>query len=412
MSDYREVFKLADILLPTDSLSESFSCYPVIACDQHTSEPEYWRSVSDFVGDKPSTLNMIIPEVYLSEAVKRTPLIHSAMKDYEQNVLTEYRSTMILCERTQADGRVRQGIVCALDLEAYDFTPDTKANVRATEGTVLSRIPARVAVRRGASLELPHVMLLINDPDCSIVEPEFAIKSNLRKVYDTELMLGGGHITGYVPNHRSGSFCMRRLNELASKCGDGYFSVAVGDGNHSLASAKARFEEIKDEYGLEAAMQHPLRYALCEIVNIYSPALDFEPIHRIVYGIEPSEFLKELKAFSSNYEGERYVLKTVVNGSFGEIDLPRSKALSVAVLTDFLDVLAKEHPTVEIDYIHGDDTLTKLAKNGGIGIFCENMQKSDLFDAVGKDGPLPRKTFSMGHAHDKRYYIEARKIDL
>lgn len=412
MSEIKEVFKLADILLPSNSLSEDFSVYPVIACDQHTSEPEYWSEVSRLVGNDPSTLNMMIPEIYLDKADEKTPLIHSAMRNYEDELLTEYRNTMILCERTQADGRIRQGIVCALDLEAYDFAPESKAYVRATEGTVLSRIPARVAVRRGASLELPHVMLLINDPELSVIEPEFTHKHVLRKVYDTDLMLGGGHITGYVPSDRGGAFFMRRLNELANRCGDTFFSVAVGDGNHSLASAKARFEEIKKEYGAEAAMEHPLRYALCEVVNIYSPALDFEPIHRIIYGISRDDFENALFDFNSGYSEEKYTLKAVTNGKHFNISLPKNKSLSVAVLTDFLDTLADSRKDIEIDYIHGDGTLISLSDNGGIGIFCDKMEKSALFEAVGKDGPLPRKTFSMGHACDKRYYIEARKINI
>ena len=410
MTEYREVFKQADILVP-NSDNHDISAYPVIACDQHTSEPEYWHSVEEIVGDKCSTLNMIIPEIYLDRSESLTAKAHQAMVDYQQNELEELRNSVIFCERTQRDGRVRRGVVCALDLECYDYKTDSTAYVRATEGTVISRIPPRVAVRRGAELELPHVMLLINDPECKVIEPEFNNTRNMRVVYDTELMLGGGHIKGYLPSAGNAAFFLRRLNELASECDDNHFSVAVGDGNHSLASAKAWYEELKEIIGEEAAATHPARYALVEIVNIYSEALDFEPIHRIVYGTDLSVLTAAARKFASESDTDAVIyLEYTDAGKRGKLALPATKTLSVAVLTDFLDKFAKEHSSVDIDYIHGEDTLARLSVCGAVGIFCGDFDKGSLFEAVGKDGPLPRKTFSMGHAWDKRYYLEARRI--
>jgi len=411
MNEYTEIFKSADILLPEFADKNDMAYYPVIACDQHTSEPEYWHSVERETDGKFSTLNMIIPEIYLDRSDSIIPKVHNAMSEYEEELLREYRNTVVFCERTQNDGRVRMGVLCALDLEYYDFSPESKANVRATEGTVLSRIPPRVKVRRDATLELPHVMLLINDPEFTVIEPEFNNKRNMRIVYDTDLMLGGGHVTGYVPNGNSCAFFLRRLNELASKCGTDFFNVAVGDGNHSLATAKTMYEEIKQDYGAEAALEHPARYALVEIVNIYSPALDFEPIHRILYGIDTEALCAEARKYISEIGcTEVKYLDIVASGKHARLPIAGNKTLTVAALTDFLDRLCTARKEINVDYIHGNDTLERLAVCGAVGVYCEKMDKADLFAAVGKDGPLPRKTFSMGHAEDKRYYLEARRI--
>jgi len=411
MNAYKEIFRSADILIPEDTESADFSVYPVIACDQHTSEPEYWHQAEATVGNRPSTLNMIIPEIYLDDAELRTPAIHANMLDYEADYLYEHHDTVILCERTQRDGRVRQGVICALDLECYDYKEGSTPYVRATEGTVISRIPPRVAVRRGATLELPHVMLLINDPDCTVIEPEFTAKRNMHVVYDTDLMLDGGHITGYEPSKRSSAFFLRRLNELASNASDNSFTVAVGDGNHSLASAKAWYEELKETIGEEEAALHPARYALVEIVNIYSPALDFEPIHRIVYGTDADALCAAARKYISSLGcSDVRCLDIIASGKRGKLPLPGNKTLVVASLTDFLDKLCGENIALSVDYIHGEEALSRLSVCGAVGIFCDKIEKNELFDAVGKDGPLPRKTFSMGHAWDKRYYLEARRI--
>jgi len=411
MSEFKEIFKVADILLPSDSSGVDFSSYPVIACDQHTGEPEYWHEVEKITDGSPSTLDMIVPEVYLEESEERIHRVHAAMRQYEDTFLREYRNTVVFCERAQADGRIRRGAICALDLECYDYVDGTDAPVRATEGTVLSRIPARVAVRREASLELPHVMLLIDDPDKSIIEPEFTHLKNMRLLYDTDLMLGGGHITGYACENRSASFFLSRLNNLASSGSNGRFAVAVGDGNHSLASAKAWYEELKEIIGAEAASIHPARYALVEIVNIYSSALDFEPIHRIVYGTDIDAIVESSVKYTKSIGAENtFKMDVVSSGRKAQLVLPANRTLSVAALTEFLDLLLSNNSALSVDYIHGDETVARLAVCGAVGIFCDKMDKRSLFDAVAKDGALPRKTFSMGHACDKRYYMEARKI--
>ncbi len=411
MNNFNEVFKACDILIPDINSDLDYSIYPVIACDQHTSEPEYWHTAEKIVNGGVSTLNMILPEIYLEKADEKTEMIHKTMAEYQRSELIELRNSIIFCERTQQDGRIRQGVICALDLECYDYAPDSTAYVRATEGTVLSRIPARVNVRRGAELELPHVMLLINDPSRSVIEPEFKNVRNMRTVYDTDLMLGGGHVKGYLPSAGNAAFFLRRLNELASDRTDDRFSVAVGDGNHSLASAKAWYEELKEIIGEDAAASHPARYALVEIVNIYSEALDFEPIHRILYGTDSSLLCEAARKFvsASNSDSTIYLEYTDA-GKRGKLPLPGSKTLSVAALTDFLDDFLSKNPSVDVDYIHGGETLSRLSVCGAIGIFCDSFDKESLFKAVGKDGPLPRKTFSMGHAWDKRYYLEARRI--
>lgn len=411
MNEFKEVFKACDILIPDINGDVDYGKYPVIACDQHTSEPEYWHAVENIVSDSISTLNMIIPEIYLDKSDSMTPKIHKTMNEYQSSELVEHRNSVIFCERTQKDGRIRRGVVCALDLECYDFLPDSAAHVRATEGTVLSRIPARVAVRRGAELELPHVMLLINDPEYTVIEPQFSNTRNMKPVYDTDLMLDGGHVKGYMPTSGNAAFFLRKLNELASACTADKFNVAVGDGNHSLAAAKTWYEELKEEIGEEAAASHPARYALVEIVNIYSDALDFEPIHRIIYGTDADVLQAEARKFYAKYKCENTIEIDIIDaGKKGKIKLPANKTLGVAVLTDFLDEFVSKHPSSSIDYIHGNDTLARLAVCGAVGIYCDSIDKGVLFNAVGKDGPLPRKTFSMGNACDKRYYLEARRI--
>lgn len=406
MDSYREIFKSADLLLPDFYREEDFAAYPVIACDQHTGELGYWRETERLTEGKASTLDMVLPEIYLGESEERIPRIHAAMRQYEDTILREHRNTVVFVERTQADGRVRRGAVCALDLEAYDYRPGSTPAVRATEGTVLSRIPARVAVRRGASLELPHILLLLDDPGSTVIEPEFSNRP-MRIVYDTDLMQGGGHIRGMVPDGRSADFFLHRLNALASGSG-GNFTVAVGDGNHSLAAARAWYEELKETLGEESAAVHPARYALVEIVNLYSPALTFEPIHRLVCGTDLAALVEAAGRCPAGGETHRFHM--IASGSSAELILPATSALPLATLTDFLDAFLVAHPAVTVDYIHGEDTLERLSVCNTVGIFCPRMEKEELFPAVAADGVLPRKTFSMGNACDKRYYLEARKI--
>ncbi len=415
----KNCFLPADILLP-DLDKVSGKAWSVIACDQFTSEPEYWESAAKAADGSPSALNMIIPEVYLSETEKRIPLVHEAMEEYLKNVLVSHPDAMIYVEREQSDGRVRCGIVGAVDLECYDYTKGSDALIRATEGTVLSRIPPRVAVRREAVIELPHIMMLIDDKEKTVVEP-LANKA-LEVAYDFDLMLGGGHIKGYFIDRETQVEIIKALEGIASpaemerkygKAGLSPLLFAVGDGNHSLATAKASFEEIKARDG-ETAMTSPARYALAEIVNLHDDALDFEPIYRVVFGADKAELLSALKKYIENLRGDAKPQKLICVSSDDdetiEIYSPEAQ-LTVGTLQSFLDDYCKDRPYVEVDYIHGEDSLRALASKGGaLGFLFSGMEKNELFKTVIFDGALPRKTFSMGHARDKRYYLECRKI--
>ena len=329
---------------------------------------------------------------------------------------------MIYLERDQSDGRVRRGIVGAVDLEEYDYNKGSVTLTRATEGTVLERIPPRVAIRRGAALEMPHIMILIDDPDRTVIEPVAAKAGKYEKAYDFDLMAKSGHVTGYFidKNDFEGINCA-----LASLCAEGAMEkkygvdapsllFAIGDGNHSLASAKALYEEIKAEIGDEAAKAHPARFALCEIVNLHDDALEFEPIYRVVFGVDRGAFVADFEKYLSCLCGSaaKQSFELVMGGESKvlTVDTP-SAQLPVGTVQDFLDKYIKEHDGVSIDYIHGIDSTKALAqKENAVGILFEGMGKDMLFKTVICDGALPRKTFSMGHAADKRFYIECRKI--
>ncbi len=418
----KRCFKAADILLP-DMTKTDAKKWAVVACDQFTSEPEYWESAEREVGDAPSTLRLILPEVYLNETQSRISKINATMKEYLADVLVEHKDSMIYVERTQSDGDVRRGVVLAVDLEEYDYKKGANALIRATEATVIERIPPRVAIRRGADIELPHVMMLIDDPDCSVIEP--LTGKDGKVAYDTELMLGGGHIKGRFLSCEEKKSLAEALDALispesmASRYGvEGLAPLlfAVGDGNHSLASAKAAYEEIKAKIGADAASTHPARYALVEVVNVHDDSLKFEPIYRVMFGVNPSDVLAELKKYVSSLDGAASAQTVRYVSAEGEgtltVDAP-VRQLTVGTLQDFIDEYVKSHNGAEVDYIHGINSTETLAhREGAIGFIFDGMGKSDLFKTVIFDGALPRKTFSMGHAEDKRYYLEARKITL
>lgn len=407
-----KVFSAADILLPAfigDAIQAQK--WAVIACDQFTSEPEYWQSAEKIVGDAPSTLKMILPEAYLSdESAARLPKITDSMHVYAKNLLKEYKNSMIYVQRTIGSGKVRCGIVGKIDLEAYDYNVGSVSAVRATEGTVLERIPPRVAVRRAASLELPHIMLLIDDKKKSVIEPLAAETASMERLYDFDLMLDGGHISGYRLSEVQQARLTDGLSALFAESG-GSIQYAVGDGNHSLASAKARYEELKAEIG-ERAKEHPLRYALCEVVDLHDEALVFEPIYRLVRTGNKADLLASLTAYGKQSGDGVQAVKCLYDGKRESISLGAgTHTLTVGTLQKFLDVYKNEHPEIEIDYIHGIDSIEKLsAEADAIGFVFDGMRKEELFAAVEKDGALPRKTFSMGEAREKRYYIECRDI--
>ena len=419
----KKCYSAAEILLP-DFEKYDAAKWAVVACDQFTSEPEYWEKAEATVGDAPSTLRMILPEVYLSEGERRIPVINETMKQYLDTLLLPNTDTMIYVERTQSDGSIRRGIVMAVDLECYDYRKGASALIRATEATVVERIPPRVAIRRGAAVELPHVMLLIDDADRTVIEP-LAAKASGKVAYDTELMLGGGHIFGRVLDDEEirciGSALDALITPEAMKAryGDPSLSpllFAVGDGNHSLASAKAAYEEIKTSIGADAAASHPARYALVEVVNIHDEALKFEPIYRVMFGIDPEDVLASLRTYLKDLHGDAApqsceYLFGAERGTL-TIDTP-VRQLTVGTLQDFIDDYLASHPKAEVDYIHGEASVEALIKKpNAIGFLFSGMAKSELFPTVMFDGALPRKTFSMGHAEDKRYYLECRKIVL
>ena len=421
MKDNKCCFLPAEILIP-DFDKNSGTKWAVVACDQFTSEPEYWEAAAKIAGDEPSALNLMIPEVYLAETEERLPKVHNTMEDYIKNVLVSHPDSLIYLERVQSDGRTRRGLVGMVDLEHYDYNKGATSLIRATEGTVLERIPPRVAVRRGASIELPHVMLLIDDPARTVIEPLAKVSESFEKAYDFELMLGGGHVKGYFVSDEYKSKVTDALcalateKEMAEKYGaDGIAPLlfAVGDGNHSLASAKAAFEEIKARDG-EKAMNSPARYALAEVVNLHDEALDFEPIYRVVFDVDGDKLISELREYAKALNGTAapQTVHYILGDDEGDIVFERPvQQLAVGTLQDYLDRYKKNNPEAEIDYIHDESSLRSLTeKENSVGFLFDGMGKDELFKTVIFDGALPRKTFSMGHARDKRYYLECRKI--
>jgi len=404
---FSTAFKSADILLPK---CEDMSKWSAVACDQYTSEPKYWQRVDEFVGNAPSTLRLTLPEIYLEQdgVDERIENINKTIDKYlAGGIFAEYKNAMIYLERIQQDGRCRKGLVGAIDLEEYDYHIGSSSQVRATEATVAERIPPRLKIRENAKIELPHIMILIDDPDCTVIEPLAGEK--LEKLYDFELMEKGGNAKGYLVGEEHFERIDNALAALKNKCEMLY---AMGDGNHSLATAKEHYEKLKRENPGKDLSAHPARYALCEIVNLHSEALEFEAIHRIVTEVDSAALLSDMKnTLGLSEEASEQGLWVHKNGEKTRmyIHKPTSK-LTVGSLQMYLDKFVREQGA-KIDYIHGEDVLSELAKGeNAIGFELEAMKKSELFPAVVTDGALPRKTFSMGHAYDKRYYLEAKKI--
>lgn len=405
---FNTAFTSCDILLPD---IKDMSKWSVVACDQFTGEPEYWDKTKEIVGGDVSTLNLILPEVYLEDDDvdgKIAEVNKNIDKYLADGVFKELKNAMVYVRRTQSDGKLREGIVGAVDLEKYDYRSGSKSQIRATEATVAERIPPRLKIRRNASVELPHIMILIDDPEKSVIEP--LSTSDLEKLYDFELMQGGGRIEGYLLGEDEISRIDSALCELSKKCEMLY---AMGDGNHSLATAKEHYEKLKRDNPGADLSNHPARYALCEIVNLHSPALEFEAIHRIVTDVDCDKLIADMTkvlGLSDSAESEQRI-RVITSGTEKELYITRPLSkLAVGSLQAFLDSYLKENGG-KIDYIHGDGVLRSLAsKENSVGFILEPMKKSELFAAVISDGALPRKTFSMGHAQDKRYYLEAKKI--
>ncbi|MBR6646177.1 MAG: DUF1015 domain-containing protein [Clostridia bacterium] len=420
-------FKRTDILLPKFSKdSEKMKKWSVVACDQYTSEPEYWDEVCDYVGESESTLKITVPEIYLNDAGidERIKNVNSAMEKYiADDIFTEYKNSYIYVERTLANGVKRLGIVGAVDLEDYDYNKGSQTKIRATEGTVISRIPPRLKVRKDALIELPHIMMLIDDEACDIIESNSEIKDTFEKVYDFDMMQGSGHIAGYKMSDEASEALSKKLlalddidafNKKYDVKKDSPLIYAMGDGNHSLATAKAYYENLKSEIGEDKAKNSPARYALCELVNLHDKSLEFEAIHRVVFEADGKAFID---AFKKEYDvvvdetADGQTFEFVYDGKRSKITVKNPKEyLTVATVQKFMDEYFEKN-NGEIDYIHGEDVVLKLCEDKkNFGIIFDAMEKTDLYKSVILDGALPRKTFSMGEACDKRFYTECRKI--
>ena len=434
------------ILLPKKGTD--MKAWSVVACDQYTSEPEYWSEVEKITQGKPSTFHLTFPEVYLEEdnSDDRIKKINDTMKEYINNdILTSQGSCMIFVDRKTTHAESRKGLVLAIDLEKYDYNVGSQTLVRATEGTVIDRLPPRIKIRKNASLELPHVMVLIDDPEKTVIEPLAEKISDFEKVYDFELMASGGHIKGYkIDDEEIISSIISAIEKLSDpstfkskyQVGDdkGVLLFAVGDGNHSLASAKGHWEIIKKNLAKDELENHPARFALVELSNVHDEGITFEPIHRVLFDVDTKTMFDNMKKFFNNSEitfekfdsldmvnkkieesskdSSIHTFGFVTSEGFGTISVKNpSHNIETGTLQSFLDNYIEQNEKVKIDYIHGEDVVTKLgSQEGNIGFYLPTMNKHDLFKTVILDGVLPRKTFSMGEAEEKRFYLECRKI--
>lgn len=401
--------KAVDILLPKKKYD--LSLWSVIACDQFTSQPDYWQSVEEITKNAVSTYHIVYPEIYIGQnEQERIESINSTMENYlNKRVFRTIDRSFILTERTTREG-VRAGLIIGIDLEDYEFEPDNDALIKATEATVKERIPVRVNIRKNAPLELPHIMLLMDDRTCSVIEPLFENRKKLKKLYDFNLMKDGGNIKGYR---------VKKTNEIIEKIyalldsnvlyekykSDKKFLFAVGDGNHSLATAKACWENIKTELSEDEKLNHPARFALVELANLHSDALKFSPIHRSITGAG-EDFLEGLMKLEGSAKGE-----VLYHGVRMRFKIPESPSEAIKVIQEYIDAYLEKNQNAKVDYIHGDEYLKEVTlQSGGIGIYMPTLPKDELFDYILKHGILPRKSFSMGEAEDKRYYLESRVI--
>ena len=410
-----------DILLPKHV---DMTRWSVIACDQYTSQPDYWERAAQMVGSSPSTLHLVLPEVYLEQddVGRRIAQINASMRAYlDSGLFYVLNDSYVYVERTVAPGRVRRGLVGQIDLEQYDYSADSRSLVRPTEGTVESRLPPRMRVREQAPLESPHILVLVDDALHTVSEPLQKQKNAMEPLYDFDLMADGGHIAGW---RVAGDLCAQVDAAMlfllsGQQCCRGVcrecappMLIAVGDGNHSLATAKACWEKIKPTLSERERRVHPARYALAELVNLHDGALAFEPIHRVLFDVDPNSVLDALqKQLGACADGQGQVFTYAAGGRTGRLVVANPPSpLAAGTLQGFIDGYLAAHGGT-VDYIHGDDVVMELSKKpGAIGFLLPAMEKSQLFPAVREGGALPRKTFSMGHAYEKRFYLECRKI--
>lgn len=404
------MFRAANILLPD---LENFADWSVVACDQYSSDPAYWNAIEKRLAQTPSTLHLILPEAWLStpKADQHRARISSTMAAYlERQILKEYPESYIYVERTLSNGKIRKGLVGQLDLEAYDYHCPSTSPIRATEATILDRIPPRTVIRQEAILEFPHILLLQNDTQNLLFERLSRLRPSLRCVYDFDLMENGGHIRGYLIHNHERKKVDGWIADYQSRCASTSDSLlyAVGDGNHSLAAAKSIWTCLSKTLDEKSRASHPARYALAELENLQDEAQQFEPIHRI---LKKTDWRQLLESFPAPVEEQTYAIDWIAGQNRGTLYLDASRSpLPLAVLQQHLDAWLEENEG-EIDYIHGEKELEQLAgQPDAIGFFLPAIDKDSLFETIRQDGSLPRKTFSMGHAHEKRYYLEGRRL--
>ena len=420
-------FGPARILLP--AAGTPLNPWACIAVDQFTSQPDYWQKAEQLAAGKPSTLHIVLPEAYLGQPGEEARLasIRQTMADYRANLLTRQVNGYVYLERTLQDGSIRQGLVGAVDLEAYSYAPGARPAIRPSENTVFERIPPRLKVRRGAELETPHAMLLADDEACTLIEPIGRVRDRLELLYDGELMLGGGHLRGWAVEDPA---LIRQIDGAIAALGDPDafaarwpgaagqppMTLAVGDGNHSLATAKAYWEERKATLTPEQQLHDPARYCLAEVCNVHSPAIQIEPIHRVLFGTSAAQVRDALDAWAGANTicvspGSAQAFTLVAAGEETQLGFAGEvEPLTVGTIERFVQDFLQKTPGTSVDYIHGEDAVRALAAAGGVGLLLPPLEKADLFRGVVLGGVLPRKTFSMGHAEEKRYYNECRSL--
>ena len=404
-----KTLKPFDILLPDVAEPEKFA---VVSCDQFTSQRDYWEKLAAEVGDAPSALKLIFPEVYLEDgdAKERIAAINATMQSYlDGGVFRTLKDSFVLVKRETAYGNTRLGIVAPVDLEEYSYVHPTEATIRATEGVVANLIPPRLAIRENAPIELPHVMLLIDDRDKSIIEPYYKKRGELEKLYDFDLNMNGGHLTGWRLDAHE---VMAKLDVYAKKVRGLYgvdtdFVFAVGDGNHSLATAQAHWKNVRKGLSAEERANHPARFALVEIENLHCDGIVFEPIHRFVFGVDDADFVLYM---STVLKGESRLKMFTTNMEYS-IAVNANNTEAIAEVQDAIDAYVSSHPGASVDYIHGLENLHSVADTSdGVAVQMPCIEKAELFGYVAEHGNLCRKAFSMGEAEEKRYYFEAKKI--
>lgn len=410
---------LPEILLPGKPVE--MQKWAVIACDQFTSQKEYWERVKKTVGESPSTLKLILPECYLEDGdiESRVMSINDTMHEYlSTGIFESHGPGFVLVDRSTEYAESRKGIILAVDLECYDFSEGSTTLIRPTEGTIIDRLPPRMNIRRGASLDLPHILFLMDDPEGRVIETAAQHTKEMKKLYDFDLLEGGGHVVGRLIDDPD--LLDRILIGLEGLLEKRSLLFAVGDGNHSLAAAKSIWDEVKTGVGVEDLKNHPARYALVEVVNIHGPGLVFEPIHRVLFGVDREDFTgflgKSGRVVIYSDPPQSAAGKHIVEfsgegrGGYLEIDDPAS-SLPAEALQKHLDEYVRANTNVTIDYIHGEESARKLAaQSGNLAFYLPALDKNTFFDSIVERGPYPRKTFSLGEASEKRYYLESRRL--